>query len=59
MALLCIFMAADRADKTGGWRANESVVWFFDEAKRRGLMPQETVFDVPEATANQPMEGSR
>lgn len=51
MTLLCIFMAADRADKTGGWRANESVVWFFDEAMRRGLVPQETVFDVPEATA--------
>lgn len=51
MTLFCIFMAADRADKTGGWRANEPVVWFFDEAIRRGLLPKETVFDVPEETA--------
>jgi len=56
MPLFCIFMAADRADKTGGWRANEPVVWFFDEAMRRGLLPKETVFDVPEETANQAPE---
>jgi hypothetical protein len=56
MTLFCIFMAADRADKTGGWRANEPVVWFFDEALRRGLVPKETIFDIPDDSANQASE---
>lgn len=48
MTVFCLFMAADRADKTGGWRANEPVVWFFEEAMRRGLVSRDTIFDVPD-----------
>lgn len=51
MELFCIFMAADRADKQGGWRTNEPVVWFFDEAIRRGFVDSETVFDIDNISA--------
>ncbi len=38
MQLLCLFMIADRVDCPGGWRENRPLVWFLDEAKRRGLI---------------------
>jgi HD domain len=34
--LLCLFMIADRVDCPGGWRANAPLVWFLEEATRRG-----------------------
>jgi hypothetical protein len=33
-----LFMVADRVDCPGGWRANAALVWFLDEAGRRGLV---------------------
>lgn len=38
MRLLCVFMVADRVDCPGGWRANRALVWFLEEANRRGLI---------------------
>lgn len=52
MAVFCIFMAADRSDKTGGWRANPPVVWFFGEARRRGLIAESMAFETEEHSAN-------
>jgi len=45
VALLCLFMVADRIDCPGGWEANEPLVWFLAEARRRGLVKREWVLD--------------
>lgn len=36
--LLCLFMVADRADCPGGFRKNPALIWFLEEASRRGLL---------------------
>jgi hypothetical protein len=36
--LLCLFMVADRADCPGGFQKNPALIWFLDEAARRGLL---------------------
>jgi hypothetical protein len=36
--LLCLFMVADRVDCPGGYRQNRALMWFLDEAQRRGLV---------------------
>lgn len=36
--LLCLFMVADRADCPGGFRNNPALIWFLEEAARRGLL---------------------
>jgi ADP-ribose pyrophosphatase YjhB (NUDIX family) len=38
MRLLCMFMVADRVDAPSGWRRNAPNLWFFGEARRRGLL---------------------
>lgn len=48
--LLCLFMVADRVDCPGGWRVNEPLMWFFNEAKKRGLLDRELVLDDGPAT---------
>ena len=40
MRLLCIFMVADRVDCPGGWQANDALVWFLEEATKRGFLPE-------------------
>jgi hypothetical protein len=43
--LLVLFMVADRVDCPGGWRENAPLVWFLEEARRRGLVPGDLVLD--------------
>ena len=38
MKLLSLFMVADRVDYPGGCRANQALVWFLDECRRRQLV---------------------
>lgn len=45
MRLLCIFMVADRVDCPGGWQANAALVWFLDEATKRGFLPEPLTYD--------------
>jgi ADP-ribose pyrophosphatase YjhB (NUDIX family) len=47
MRHLALFMVADRVDAPGGWRRNQPTVWFHGEARRRGLLPDGLVFDLP------------
>ena len=44
--LLAMFMVADRVDAPPGWRRNAPLVWFLDEARRRGLVG-DLVLDLP------------
>ncbi len=39
LRLLCLFMIADRVDCPGGWQANAALVWFLDQCRCRGLLP--------------------
>ncbi|MEJ7598054.1 MAG: NUDIX domain-containing protein [Kofleriaceae bacterium] len=45
--LLAMFMVADRVDAPPGWRRNAPLVWFLDEARRRGLV-SDLVLDLPD-----------
>jgi len=45
---LALFMVADRVDAPGGWRRNLPTLWFHGEARRRGLLPDGLVFDLPD-----------
>ena len=45
MRLLCIFMVADRIDCPGGWKANNPLMWFISEAKRRGYLDEPVFVD--------------
>lgn len=45
---LALFMVADRVDAPGGWRRNLPTLWFHGEARRRGLVPDGLVFDLPD-----------
>lgn len=38
LGLMCLFMVADRVDCPGGFRANAALMWFLDEARRRGVI---------------------
>ncbi len=38
MRLLALFMIADRVDAPGGWRSNEPLMWFLEQATERGLL---------------------
>jgi HD domain len=49
MYLLGLFMVADRVDCPGGWRENAALVWFLDEAERRGMIPYAQQRDIQEA----------
>lgn len=40
MRILCIFMVADRIDCPGGWKENEPLIWFINEAKRKGYLDE-------------------
>jgi 8-oxo-dGTP pyrophosphatase MutT (NUDIX family) len=53
MRLLCLFMVADRVDCPGGWRANRPLVWFLEEATRRGLVSN---LKLPERSQEEPIE---
>jgi len=43
LRLLCLFMIADRVDAPGGWTANQPLVWFLGEVRRRLLVTGEIV----------------
>jgi hypothetical protein len=43
--VLCLFMVADRVDCPGGWQANRPLVWFLEEAQRRGLLAADLVLN--------------
>ena len=45
LRLLCIFMIADRVDCPGGWRGNEPLVWFLDEARKRDLLEEKIILE--------------
>lgn len=45
LRLLCIFMIADRADCPGGWRSNQPLVWFLNEARKRKLVEDPIILD--------------
>jgi len=45
LRLLCIFMIADRVDCPGGWRRNQPLVWFLDEARKRNLLEDEIMLE--------------
>jgi ADP-ribose pyrophosphatase YjhB (NUDIX family) len=47
LRLLSMFMVADRVDAPPGWRRNAPTVWFLDEARERGLLPELTL-DLPD-----------
>lgn len=47
LTLLCLFMVADRVDCPGGWRNNPPLVWFLEEAKRQGYLPEALSLDPP------------
>jgi len=44
LALLCLFMVADRVDCPGGFRANAALSWFLREAEHRGALPTRLLF---------------
>ncbi len=44
---LALFMVADRVDAPGAWRRNQPTVWFHAEARRRGLLADGLVLDLP------------
>jgi hypothetical protein len=44
-SLLALLMVADRVDCPGGWRANEPLVWFLAELRRRGALPAGLAFE--------------
>src|SRR5438034_730785 len=39
-------LVADRVDCPGGWHANAPLVWFLDEARKRGFLNTELVLDL-------------
>ncbi len=42
LRLLCLFMVADRVDCPGGGQQNHALVWFLDQARKRGLIDEGT-----------------
>ena len=45
LKLLCIFMIADRVDCPGGWRNNQPLVWFLNEARKRKLVEEPIILE--------------
>jgi ADP-ribose pyrophosphatase YjhB (NUDIX family) len=43
LRLLALFMVADRVDAPPGWRRNAPTIWFLDQARQRGLLPDLTL----------------
>lgn len=49
--LLALLMIADRVDCPGGWRANDPLIWFLEQLRRRAPLPASMVFDLPEESS--------
>lgn len=49
--LLCLFMVADRVDFPGGWKANQPLIWFLQEAENRHLLGAELLLNEGQTTS--------